>query len=111
MENKHEKRTNQTDASFAAPASSVAPSDPAPKRYVVNNGFDKLFFFFSILFIAVSLVSLGASTLVVWLLTRWGVNKYVAKVVSMAISTTINYLGIKTLVFRINKNKEDQRDE
>ena len=63
------------------------------------------------LFIAVSLVSLGASTLVVWLLTRWGVNKYVAKVVSMAISTTINYLGIKTLVFRIYNNKEDQRDE
>ena len=63
------------------------------------------------LFIAVSLVSLGASTLVVWLLTRWGVNKYVAKVLSMAISTTINYLGIKTLVFRIYNNKEDQRDE
>ena len=63
------------------------------------------------LFVAVSLISLGTSTLVVWLLTRWGVNKYVAKVLSMAISTTINYLGIKTLVFRIYNNKEDQRDE
>ena len=40
-----------------------------------------------------------------------GVNKYVAKVVSMAVSTTINYLGIKTLVFRIYNKKEDQRDE
>ena len=63
------------------------------------------------LFIAISLLSLGVSTLVVWLLTRWGVNKYVAKVVSMALSTTINYLGIKTIVFRIYNKKEDQRDE
>ncbi len=63
------------------------------------------------IFVAVSLVSLGVSTLVVWLMTRWGVSKYAAKVTSMALSTTINYLGIKTLVFRIYNNKEDQRDE
>ena len=54
MENKPEKQMKRTAASSAAAAFSVA-SDPAPKRYVVNNGFDKLFFFCSILFLTVSL--------------------------------------------------------
>ncbi len=46
MENESEKKTDQT----AAPVASAAP-----KRVVVNNGFDKLFFIASISFIAVSL--------------------------------------------------------
>ena len=49
MENESEKKTDQT----AAPSS--PGSSPAPKRVVVNNGFDKLFFIVSILFIVVSL--------------------------------------------------------
>ena len=49
MENQSEKKTDQT----AAPSSQGAPA--APKRGVVNNGFDKLFFALSIPFIAVSL--------------------------------------------------------
>ncbi len=64
-----------------------------------------------LLFILISLLSLGASTLIVWSLTRAGVNKYIAKVVSMIVSTTINYLGIKKLVFRIKNNEEEKRDE
>ena len=50
MENKSEKTMEQKSASTAAPDSSAAP-----KRVVVNNGFDKLFFAFSIPFIVVSL--------------------------------------------------------
>ncbi|MBQ7730727.1 MAG: hypothetical protein IJT68_02690 [Lentisphaeria bacterium] len=49
MENQFKKMTDET----AAP-SSQASSD-APKRVVVNNGFDKFFFIASISFIAVSL--------------------------------------------------------
>ena len=49
MENEPEKMTDRT----AAPSSQGAPA--APKRVVVNNGFDKLFFALSIPFIAVSL--------------------------------------------------------
>ena len=49
MENESEKKTDQT----AVPSSQGAPA--APKRYVVNNGFDKLFFLVSISFIVVSL--------------------------------------------------------
>ena len=53
MENKSETMTDRT----AAPNSSVAQtSSAAPKRYVVNHGFDKLFFALSIPFIAVSLL-------------------------------------------------------
>jgi len=49
MENESEKKTDQ----IAAPNSQA--SSTAPKRYVVNNGFDKFFFIVSIPFIAVSL--------------------------------------------------------
>lgn len=49
MENESEKKTDQT----AAPSSQGVPA--APKRVVVNNGFDKFFFIVSIPFIAVSL--------------------------------------------------------
>jgi len=50
MENEPEKEMNQTPA---APGSQS--STAAPKQVVVNNGFDKLFFAFSIPFIVVSL--------------------------------------------------------
>ena len=49
MENEPEKTTDQT----AAPSSQSSPA--APQRVVVKNGFDKLFFAFSIPFIVVSL--------------------------------------------------------
>lgn len=49
MENESEKKTDQT----AAPNSQGASA--APKRVVVNNGFDRFFFIASISFIAVSL--------------------------------------------------------
>lgn len=49
MENESEKKTDQT----AAPSSQGVPA--APKQVMVNNGFDKLFFAFSIPFIVVSL--------------------------------------------------------
>ena len=59
MENEPEKMTDRTAApgsqnSTAAPGSQS--STAAPKRYVVNHGFDKLFFLLSIPFIAVSLL-------------------------------------------------------
>jgi hypothetical protein len=50
MENEPEKEMNQTPA---APSSQSLTA--APKQVVVNNGFDKLFFAFSIPFIVVSL--------------------------------------------------------
>lgn len=49
MENESEKKTDRT----TAPNSQA--SSTAPKKYVVNNGFDKLFFIASTLFLAVSL--------------------------------------------------------
>ena len=49
MENEPEKMTDRT----AAPGSQSSPA--APKQVVVKNGFDKLFFAFSIPFIVVSL--------------------------------------------------------
>lgn len=49
MENESEKKTEQT----AVPSSQGVPA--APKRVVVNNGFDKFFFALSIPFIVVSL--------------------------------------------------------
>ena len=63
------------------------------------------------LFVAVCLVSLSVSTLLIGWLTQAGLNKYVAKVIVMALSITINYLGIKLLVFRIRNHKEEKRDE
>ena len=56
MENKPESQTNPTPA---APAFPAAPASPAPKRYVVNNGFDKFFFISSIGFITISLFVVG----------------------------------------------------
>ena len=56
MENEPEKEMNQTPAAPGSQRSPVASNSPAvPKRVVVNNGFDKLFFAFSIPFIVVSL--------------------------------------------------------
>ncbi|MBR4466775.1 MAG: hypothetical protein IKS34_00590 [Clostridia bacterium] len=56
IEAKMEKTMEQKSASTAAPGSPSSPgSSPAPKQVVVNNGFDKLFFAFSIPFIVVSL--------------------------------------------------------
>ncbi len=61
MENEPEKMTDRTATpgsqnSTAAPGSPSSPgSSPVPKQVVVNNGFDKLFFAFSIPFIVVSL--------------------------------------------------------
>lgn len=49
MENEPEKTMDQT----AAPGSQS--SSAAPKRYVVNNGFDKVFFILSTLFLVVAL--------------------------------------------------------
>ena len=49
MENEPEKEMNQTPA---APSSQSLTA--APNQVVVNNGFDKLFFAFSIPFIVVS---------------------------------------------------------
>ena len=57
MGNEPEKEMNQTPASPSCQSSSAAQnSSAAPKRYVVNHGFDKLFFALSIPFIAVSLL-------------------------------------------------------
>ena len=61
MGNEPEKEMNQTPASPSCQSSSAAQSlTAAPKQVVVNNGFDKLFFAFSIPFIVagLSLVSL-----------------------------------------------------
>lgn len=56
MENEPEKEMNQTPTAPGSQRSPVASNSPAaPKRVVVNNGFDKLFFAFSIPFIVVSL--------------------------------------------------------
>ncbi len=56
MENEPEKEMNQTPAAPGSQRSPVASNSPAaPKRVVVNNGFDKLFFALSIPFIVVSL--------------------------------------------------------
>ena len=56
MENEPEKEMNQTPASPSCQSSSAAQnSSAAPKRVVVKNGFDKLFFAISIPFIVVSL--------------------------------------------------------
>lgn len=56
MENEPEKEMNQTPA---APSSQSLTA--APKQVVVNNGFDKLFFAFSIPFIVVSLLVVSVS--------------------------------------------------
>lgn len=63
------------------------------------------------LFIAVCLVSLGVTTLLMRILTQLGLNKYIAKIIVNMLSITINYLGIKKLVFRIRDDKEEKRDE
>ena len=54
---------NQTSASSDVPASSAAPSNPAPQRYVVNHGFDTLFFISSIAFITISLFGVAVFVL------------------------------------------------
>ena len=61
MENEPEKEMNQTPASPSCQSSSAAQnSSAAPKRVVVKNGFDKLFFAISIpsIVVSLSLVSL-----------------------------------------------------
>ena len=62
-------------------------------------------------FIGVCLVSVSVTTFLIGVLTRAGMNKYLAKVIVTILSVTINYLGIKKLVFRIGNKKEDKRDE
>ena len=54
MENKSETMTDRTAAPSSQSSSAAQTSPAAPKRYVVNHGFDKLFFLLSIPFIAVS---------------------------------------------------------
>ena len=62
IEAKMEKTMEQKSASTAAPGSPSSPgSSPVPKQVVVNNGFDKLFFAFSIPFIVVSLLVVSIS--------------------------------------------------
>ena len=62
IEAKMEKTMEQKSASTAAPGSPSSPgSSPVPKQVVVNNGFDKLFFAFSIPFIVVSLLVVSVS--------------------------------------------------
>ena len=62
IEAKMEKTMEQKSASTAAPGSQSSPgSSPVPKQVVVNNGFDKLFFAFSIPFIVVSLLVVSVS--------------------------------------------------
>ncbi len=56
MENKSETMTDRTAAPSSQSSSAAQTSPAAPKRYVVNHGFDKLFFLLSIPFIAVSLL-------------------------------------------------------
>ena len=56
MENKSETKTDQAAAPGSRSSSAAQTSPAAPKRYVVNHGFDKLFFLLSIPFIAVSLL-------------------------------------------------------
>ena len=55
MENKSETMTDRTAAPSSQSSSAAQTSPAAPKQVVVNNGFDKLFFAFSIPFIVVSL--------------------------------------------------------
>ena len=63
------------------------------------------------LFILVCVVSLTVTTLLMRWLTDLGLNKYIAKIIVNALSITINYLGIKYLVFRIRDHKEETRNE
>lgn len=62
-------------------------------------------------YIVVNLLSLGVSTLLIWVFTNAGLNKYIAKIAVTVITMLINYFGYKIFVFRIKDNKEDQRDE
>lgn len=62
-------------------------------------------------FVLVNAVSLGASSLLISVLTSAELNKYIAKVIVTLVSMCINYFGYKHLVFRIQNNKEDTRDE
>ena len=55
MGNEPEKMTDQTAAPSCQSSSAAQNSSAAPKRVVVKNGFDKIFFAFSIPFIVVSL--------------------------------------------------------
>ena len=55
MDHSSENMTDRTAAPNSTAASSSQTSPAVPKRYVVNNGFDKLFDMLSILFIVVSL--------------------------------------------------------
>ena len=62
IEAKMEKTMEQKSASTAAPGSPSSQISPAaPKQVVVNHGFDKLFFAFSIPFIVVSLLVVSVS--------------------------------------------------
>jgi len=52
-------------------------------------------------FIIVNALSFGAAFLGLWLLVdNLSVNKYIAKIITIAISQTINFLGYKLWVFR-----------
>ena len=64
-----------------------------------------------LLFVIVNAVSLGASSLLIDLLTQAELNRYIAKLIVTLLSMCINYFGYKHLVFQIKENKEDMRDE
>ncbi len=52
-------------------------------------------------FICVNSVSLLVSTVGIQLLSNMGLNEYIAKVIILAVTTIINYVGYKLLVFKV----------
>lgn len=70
------------------------------RRYTFRDG-DRRLWGQMVLFVLVNLTTLGISVVCIDLLTRGGLNFYIAKVLITGLVMTCNYFGYKLLVFRV----------
>ena len=61
-------------------------------------------------FIILNLIAMGSSVLVVWVCeTHFGISPYIAKLISMIVSFTINYIGNRFFIFKAQVDSQSEK--
>ena len=61
-------------------------------------------------FIILNLIAMGSSVLVVWICeTYFGMSPYIAKLISMLVSFTINYIGNRFFIFKAQVDSQSEK--
>lgn len=63
-------------------------------------------------FIILNLIAMGSSVLVVWVFeTYFNISPYIAKLASMLVSFTINYIGNRFFIFKSEVDKQSKNSD